>query len=238
MLHVKLPAGDVRDIELALGAAGIAAVRETVAKLVRGSVVLPARPRYRLSGSMSAPGGVGLRVRHGAGLVVARIGIGWRDHGASLVWAACGPGTWRSRDASVVDALDAAGVTMLSVGEAARLGQWVPVLANDLAWAATPPDAFSNRVLRSEEDHPWEVREIPRGRASHARPARERRRGGTLAAAEAPRLQSRRAHPRRGREARDRNPADQVPAAAHERQHRGSQRLRRLRSAATKVVAP
>ena len=242
MLHVKLPAGDVRDIEpCALGAAGIAAVRETVLpKLVRGSVVLPARPRYRLSGSMSAPGGrlFELRVRHGAGLVVARIGIGWRDHGASLVWAACGRRHMAEpRRPWVVDALDAAGVTMLSVGEAARLGQWVPVLANDLAWAATPPDAFSNRVLRSEEEHPWEVRET-REVGPPTRDLRENDAAGELL------LRPRRpasslAAPIRAEVAKRATatpPTRSPPRPANSTEARRD--AARLRSAATKVVAP
>ena len=165
MLHVTLPAGDVRHVEpCVLGTTGIAAMRETVLpKLVRGSIVLPARPRYRLSGSINAPGGrlFELRVRHGAGFLVARIGIGWRDHGASLVWAACGRRHMAEpRRPWVVDVLDAAGVAMLNDYETSRLGYWVPVLAAELAWAATPSDAFlSARVLRVDDDHPWEVRE-------------------------------------------------------------------------------
>ena len=165
MLHVTLPAGNVRDVEpCVLGTAGIAALRETVLpKLVRGSIVLPARPRYRLSGSMNAPGGrlFELRVRHGAGFIVARIGIGWRDHGASLVWAACGRRHMAEpRRPWVVDVLDAAGVAMLNDHETSRLGQWVPLLAGDLAWAATPSDPFlSDRALHVDDDHPWEIRE-------------------------------------------------------------------------------
>ena len=60
----------------------------------------------------------------------------------------------------VVDVLDAAGVAMLKDDETSRLGQWVQVLASDLAWAATPSDAFlSDRVAHVDDDHPWEVRE-------------------------------------------------------------------------------
>lgn len=165
-LHVTLPTGLLRDVEpCPLGEDGVAALRKILLpKLARGSVVLPARPRYRLTGSLQAVGGrlFELRTRHGAGFVVARIGIGWRDHGANLVWAACA----RSRMAEprrpwVVDALDAAGVAMLKPDEAAAIKLWVPVLARDLAWAVAFPDAFlRGQVLRPvEEDHAWEVRD-------------------------------------------------------------------------------
>ena len=164
-LHATLPEGRVRDIEpCALGPDGIAAIREMVLpKLARGNVVLPARPRYRLGGSITAPGGClfELRRRHGAGLVVARIGIGWRDHGASLVWAACARRNMdEPRRPWVVDALDAAGVALLNAREADRISRWVSLLASDLAWAVTPPSAFlSDPVLRPGKEPPWEARE-------------------------------------------------------------------------------
>ena len=161
-LHLTLPAGTVRHLDSCpLRPDAIATLRQTVLpKLARGSAVLSARPRYRLSTSLSAPGGrlFEVRVRHGAGLVVARIGIGWRDHGANLVWAACGRGA-EARRPWLVDALVAAGLSMLNSDEAARLEQWVPSLAGDLAWAATPPDAFADRVLSAEDEPPWGVRE-------------------------------------------------------------------------------
>ncbi len=132
-LHATLPEGRVRDIEpCALGPDGIAAIREMVLpKLARGNVVLPARSRYRLSGSITAPDGClfELRRRHGAGLVVARIGIGWRDHGASLVWAACARRNMdEPRRPWVVDALDAAGVALLNAREADRISRWVSLV--------------------------------------------------------------------------------------------------------------
>ena len=161
-LHLTLPAGTVRYLDSCpLRPDAIATLRETVLpKLARGSAVLPARPRFRLITSLSAPGGrlFEVRARHGAGLVVARIGIGWRDHGANLVWAACGPRAEPKRP-WLVDALDAAGLSMLKADEAARLERWVPSLAGDLAMAATPPDAFADGVLWADDEHPWEVRE-------------------------------------------------------------------------------
>ena len=161
-LHLSLSAGTVRHLDACpLRPDAIATLRETVLpRLARGSAVLPARPRYRLSTSLSAPGGrlFEIRARHGAGLVVARIGIGWRDHGANLVWAACGRRAEPERP-WLVDALDAAGLSMLNADEAARLEQWVPSLARDLAWVATPPDAFADRVPWAEDEFPWEVRE-------------------------------------------------------------------------------
>ena len=161
-LHLTLPAGTVRYLDSCpLRPDEIATLRETVLpKLARGSAVLSARPRFRLSTGLSAPGGrlFEVRARHGAGLVVARIGIGWRDHGANLVWAACGRRA-EPRRPWLVDALDAAGLSMLNADEAARLEQWVPSLADDLALAATPPDAFADGVLWTDDEHPWEVRE-------------------------------------------------------------------------------
>ena len=217
-LHATLPAGRVRDIEpCALGPDGIAAIREMVLpKLARGNVVLPARPRYRLSGSITAPGGClfELRGRHGAGLVVARIGIGWRDHGASLVWAACARRNMAEpRRPWVVDALDAAGVALLNAREADRISRWVSLLASDLAWAVTPPSAFlSDPVLRPGEEHPWEARET-REFGPLTRDLRENDAAGELLM-----------RPPRPAPARRANPTDARRAAA------------RLRSAVTKVA--
>ena len=159
------PTGRVHDLPpFAMGRDSLAALRQTVLpKLVRGSVVLPARPRYRLSASINAIGGYlfELRPRHGAGLVVARIGMGGRDHGASLVWAACGRKQHMAEPQRpwVVDVLDATGMSLLNADEASLLGRWVPLLASDLAWAATPPSAsLSHPARNAHDDHPWEVR--------------------------------------------------------------------------------
>ena len=150
-LHVTLPVGLVREARpCALGEDDMAALQEVVLpKLARGGLVLTARPRYRLNGALSAVGGrmYELRSRHGSGLVVARIGMGWRDHGASLVWAACA----RSRMLEpqrpwVVDALDEPSLVGLNPGEAAGISRWVPVLASDLAWAAIPVAAFRHAM--------------------------------------------------------------------------------------------
>ena len=192
-LHATLPEGRVRDSEpCALGPDGIAAIREMVLpKLARGNVVLPARPRYRLSGSITAPGGClfELRRRHGAGLVVARIGIGWRDHGASLVWAACARRNIdEPRRPWVVDALDAAGVALLNAREADRIqpmgvatGQRPRLGRNAAERFPLGPSPAPRRgtPVGSPRD--------PRVRTTYARLARERRRGGTLDAAGPPR---------------------------------------------------
>ena len=142
--HVTLPSGIVRELgPCTLRNVDLRFLREVVlAKLRRGSVVLPAQPRYRLSGSMAATGGsmFVVRARHGAGAVVARIGIGWRDHGASLVWRKCVGD--RSEEPSrpwVVDALDPTEFFSLNGNEVSRLARWVPALARDLAWAVVPP---------------------------------------------------------------------------------------------------
>ena len=128
----------MRDIEpCALGPDAIARLRKgVVSNLTRGSVVLPARPRYRLTGSMTAAGGrlFELRARHGNEFRVARIGIGWRDHGADLVWRACAREAEEPPRPWVVEALDPDGVTRLNDHEAERTLQWVSELARDLAW--------------------------------------------------------------------------------------------------------
>ena len=91
--HVTLPSSIVRELgPCMLQRDDLRFLREVVLpKLRRGSIVLPAQPRYRLGGSMAATGGwmFVVRARHRIGAVVARIGIGWRDHGASLVWREC-----------------------------------------------------------------------------------------------------------------------------------------------------
>ena len=137
-LHVTLPAGHVRDIEpCALGPDAIARFRKGVLlKLARGSVVLPARPRYRFAGSMTAAGGhlFELWTRHSNEFRVARIGIGWRDHGADLVWRACAREEEEPPRPWVVEALDPDGVTRLNSHEAERTLRWVSELARDLAW--------------------------------------------------------------------------------------------------------
>ena len=137
-LHVTLPAGHVRDIEpCALGPDAITRLpKGVVSKLTRGSVVLPARPRYRLTGSMTAAGGrlFELRARHSSEFRVARIGIGWCDHGADLVWRACAREAEEPPRPWVVESLDPDGVTRLNGHEAERTLQWVSELACDLAW--------------------------------------------------------------------------------------------------------
>ncbi len=135
---MTLPAGHVRDIEpCTLGPDAIARLRqEVLSKLARGSVVLPARPRYRLTGSMTAAGGhlFELWARHSNEFRVARIGIGWRDHGAELVWRACAGEEEEPSRPWVVEALDSDGVTRLNGHEVERTLQWVSELARDLAW--------------------------------------------------------------------------------------------------------
>ena len=137
-LHVTLPAGHVRDIEpCALGPDAIARLRKGVlSKLARGSMVLPARPRYRLAGSMTAAGGrlFELWVRHSNEFRVARIGIGWRDHGADLVWRACACEEAEPPQPWVVEALDPDGFPRLNCHEAERTLEWLSKLARDLAW--------------------------------------------------------------------------------------------------------
>ena len=109
--HVTLPSSIVRELgPCMLQRDDLRFLREVILpKLRRGSIVLPAQPRYRLGGSMAATGGwmFVVRARHRIGAVVARIGIGWRDHGASLVWRECvgDPNEEPSR-AWVVDILD------------------------------------------------------------------------------------------------------------------------------------
>ena len=116
------------------------ALRDSVLPLLRRrSLILPAQPRYRLGSAMSAMGGrlFELQARHGAGLVVARIGIGWKEYGAGLVWfASAGKAQAEPARPWVVDVLDPAAVASLNICEAERLARWVPVLARDLAWAA------------------------------------------------------------------------------------------------------
>ena len=146
---------------------GLTFLREVVLpKLRRGSLVLPAQPRYRLSASMAATGGwlFVLRARHGIGAVVARIGIGWRDHGASLVWQECvGDHNEEPSRPWVVDALDPTEFFSLNSHEVSRLARWVPVLARDLAWAVVPPGtpgdsiAPPTRRYRAVELH-WTAR--------------------------------------------------------------------------------
>ena len=118
----------------------LAALREVVLpKLRHRSVVLPAQPRYQLSASMNAIGGwmFVLQARHGSSAVVARIGIGWRDHGASQVWRECvGDHNEEPSRPWVVDELDP---TSLNGHDVDRLVRWVPLLARDLAWALVPP---------------------------------------------------------------------------------------------------
>lgn len=149
-VHLTLPSGAVRDLgQCTLHHDDLTFLRETVLpKARRASVVLPAHPRYRLSGSMAATGGwlLVLRARHGRGAVVARIGIGWRDHGASLVWRECvGDRNEEPSRPWVVDALDPAEFFSLNPHEVSRLARWVPVLARDLAWAVVPPGTPGDR---------------------------------------------------------------------------------------------
>ncbi len=93
-VHVTLPTGSVCDLApCTLPRDDLVFLREAVSpKLRRGSLMLPAQPRYRLSDGMAATGGQSfvLPARPGTDSIIAR--IGWRDHGASLVWAGvCGP---------------------------------------------------------------------------------------------------------------------------------------------------
>ena len=145
-LHLTLPAGTVRDVApCALGPGGIAVLRESVLpKLVRGSVVLPTRPRYRLGGVITADGGrlFELRARHGD-LVVARIGIGWRDYGADLVWQACASGAVNEPPRPwLVEVLEQASIARLNSHEAVGIVHWVSALARDLAWAVMDGHIF------------------------------------------------------------------------------------------------
>ena len=142
--HVTLPSGIVRELgPSTLQRDDLEFLREVVLpKARRGSIVLPAQPRYRLSGSMTAIGGwmFVVRARHGSGAVVARIGIGWRDHGASLVWQECvGDRNEEPSRPWVVDVLDPTDFFSLNSHEVSRIVRWVPVLARDLAWAVVPP---------------------------------------------------------------------------------------------------
>ena len=142
--HVTLPSGIVRELgPCTLQQDDLTFLREVVVpKLRRGSIVLPAQPRYRLSGSMAATGGwmFVVRARHGINAVVARIGIGWRDHGAGLVWQECvGDRNEEPSRPWVVDALDPTHFFSLNSHEVSRMARWVPVLARDLAWAIVPP---------------------------------------------------------------------------------------------------
>ena len=142
--HVTLPSGIVRELgPCMLQRDDLKFLREVVfPKLRRGSIVLPAQPRYRLGGSMAATGGwmFVVRARHGIGAVVARVGIGWRDHGASLVWRECvGDRNEEPSRPWVVDMLDPTELFSLNHHEVSRLARWVPVLARDLAWAVVPP---------------------------------------------------------------------------------------------------
>ena len=137
-----------------------------------------------------------------------------KDHGASLVWAACARRNMAEpRRPWVVDALDAAGVALLNAREADRISRWVSLLASDLAWAVTPPSAFlSDPVLRPGEEHPWEARET-REFGPLTRDLRENDAAGELLM-----------RPGRPAPARRANPTDARRAAA------------RLRSAVTKVA--
>lgn len=142
--HVTLPSGIVRELgPCMLQRDDLKFLREVVfPKLRRGSIVLPAQPRYRLGGSMAATGGwmFVVRARHGIGAVVARVGIGWRDYGASLVWRECvGDRNEEPSRPWVVDMLDPTEFFSLNHHEVSRLARWVPVLARDLAWAVVPP---------------------------------------------------------------------------------------------------
>ena len=150
--HVTLPTGTLRKLgPCSLGRADLEMLRERVLpKLRRGNLVLPAQPRYRLSGSIGATGGrlFVLRPRHGADRIVARIGIGWREHGANLVWQECArggelepPRPW------VVDAVDAAGIQTLNPYEVNRVVRWLRVLACELAWAVVPEPQTSGDVI-------------------------------------------------------------------------------------------
>lgn len=120
-------------------------LRESVLpKLVRGSVVLPTRPRYRLGGVITADGGrlFELRARHGD-LVVARIGIGWRDYGADLVWQACASGAVNEPPRPwLVEVLEQASIARLNSHEAVGIVHWVSALARDLAWAVMDGHIF------------------------------------------------------------------------------------------------
>lgn len=150
--HVTLPGGIVGELgPCTLQPADLDLLRDRVLpQLRRGSVVLPAQPRYRLSGAMGATGGrlFVLRARHGEGRTVARIGIGWRDHGASLVWQECAAdGELEPARPWVVDAMDAAGVETLNGHEISRLARWLPALARELAWAVVPaPETSGDRI--------------------------------------------------------------------------------------------
>ena len=150
--HVTLPTGILRKLgPCNLWPAELDMLRERVLpKLRRGSLVLPAQPRYRLSGSIGATGGrlFVLRTRHGAERIVARIGIGWREHGANLVWQECAregepepPRPW------VVDAVDSAGIRTLNPHEVTRVARWLPTLACELAWAVVPEPETSGDVI-------------------------------------------------------------------------------------------
>ena len=150
--HVTLPTGILRKLgPCNLSPGNLAMLRERVLpKLRRGSLVLPAQPRYRLSGSIGATGGrlFALRTRHGADRIVARIGIGWREHGANLVWQECAragelepPRPW------VVDAVDSTGIQTLNPHEVTRVARWLPALARELAWAVVPEPETSGDVL-------------------------------------------------------------------------------------------
>lgn len=149
--HVTLPSSIVRELgPCMLQRDDLRFLREVVLpKLRRGSIVLPAQPRYRLGGSMAATGGwmFVVRARHRIGAVVARIGIGWRDHGASLVWRECvgDPNEEPSRP-WVVDILDPTEFFSLNHHEVSRLARWVPVLARDLAWAVVPPGTAGDSI--------------------------------------------------------------------------------------------
>ncbi len=64
-----------------------------------------------------------LRARHREDRAVARIGIGWRDHSASLVWQECAAdGELEPARTWVVDAMDAASIEILNGHEICRLG--------------------------------------------------------------------------------------------------------------------
>ena len=186
-VHLTLPSGIVRDLgPCTLQPDDLTVLREAVLpKLRRGSLILPAQPRYRLSGSMAATGGwmFVLRARHGIGAVVARIGIGWRDHGASLVWQECvGDRNEEPSRPWVVDALDPTEFFSLNRHEVSRLVRWVPVLACDLAWAVVPPGTPGDRIAPTDKtfscrraalDHsamtPRPARRSRRARASTSR---------------------------------------------------------------------
>ena len=150
--HVTLPTGILRKLgPCNMRPADLEMLRERVLpKLRRGGLVLPAQPRYRLSGSIGATGGrlFVLRTRHGAERIVARIGIGWREHGANLVWQECArggelepPRPW------VVDAVDAAGIETLNPHEVTRVVRWLPALACELAWAVVPEPQTSGDLI-------------------------------------------------------------------------------------------